>query len=286
MRELIYDNVRIQFLSEEVLRLEVRYGAYFTDRNTLWIPDRGAFEKAGKRLPESQSRYRENQGRQQSLVVREEAAQEHSRPQRFLLPEKNCSTSEKKKYILQWDAEDLYLLVCKKDARKLREAYVCLTGRADMLREAVLEDQKIEPCLKQPLRLLNAASDGKSEAETPANGLYTEILKNPERYFQDRKKELPYLDYLEMTECQRETNLKQMLRKPGNGSLLPMLYRNVYESWENGMPICRRLDWEYPQDKKVLLYLQGFMIGDLLVVPEKEKSEIYLPEGLWLYPWT
>lgn len=26
MRELIYDNVRIQFLSEEVLRLEVRYG--------------------------------------------------------------------------------------------------------------------------------------------------------------------------------------------------------------------------------------------------------------------
>ncbi len=48
MRELIYDNVRIQFLSEEVLRLEVRYGAYFTDRNTLWIPDRGAFEKAGK----------------------------------------------------------------------------------------------------------------------------------------------------------------------------------------------------------------------------------------------
>lgn len=97
MRELIYDNVRIQFLSEEVLRLEVRYGAYFTDRNTLWIPDRGVFEKAGKRLPESQSRYRENQGRQQSLVVREEAAQEHSRPQRFLLPEKNCSTSEKKK---------------------------------------------------------------------------------------------------------------------------------------------------------------------------------------------
>lgn len=85
MRELIYDNVRIQFLSEEVLRLEVRYGAYFTDRNTLWIPDRGAFEKAGKRLPESQSRSRENQGRQQSLVVREEAAQEHSRPQRFLL---------------------------------------------------------------------------------------------------------------------------------------------------------------------------------------------------------
>ena len=28
------------------------------------------------------------------------------------------------------------------------------------------------------------------------------------------------------------------------------------------------------------------MIGDRLVVPEKEKSEIYLPEGLWLYPWT
>ena len=53
MRELIYDNVRIQFLSEEVLRLEARYGAYFTDRNTLWIPDRGAFEKAGKSFIEN-----------------------------------------------------------------------------------------------------------------------------------------------------------------------------------------------------------------------------------------
>ena len=113
-----------------------------------------------------------------------------------------------------------------------------------------MEDQKIEPCLKQPLRLLKAASDGKSEAETPANGLYTEILENPERYFQDRKKELPYLDYLEMTECQREINLKQMLRKPGNGSLLPMLYRNVYESWENGMPICRRLTGNIPRIKR------------------------------------
>lgn len=41
-----------------------------------------------------------------------------------------------------------------------------------------------------------------------------------------------------------------------------------------------RLDWEYPQDKKVLLYLQEFMIGDLLVVPEKEKSEIYLAGGI------
>lgn len=76
MRELIYDNVRIQFLSEEVLRLEVRYGAYFTDRNTLWIPDRGAFEKAGKRLAGKSSRSQGKSGRQQSLVVREEAAQD------------------------------------------------------------------------------------------------------------------------------------------------------------------------------------------------------------------
>ena len=70
MRELIYDNVRIQFLSEEVLRLEVRYGAYFTDRNTLWIPDRGAFEKAGKRLPESQSRSREEKRQLRNTAVR------------------------------------------------------------------------------------------------------------------------------------------------------------------------------------------------------------------------
>ena len=35
MRELIYDNVRIQFLSEEVLRLEVRYGAVSYTHLTL-----------------------------------------------------------------------------------------------------------------------------------------------------------------------------------------------------------------------------------------------------------
>ena len=68
--------------------------------------------------------------------------------------------------------------------------------------------------------------------------------------------------------------------------LLPMLYRNVYESWESGMPVCHRLDWEYPEDKKAAKYLHEFMIGDLLVVPEKEIPETYLPEGLWLCPWN
>lgn len=160
-------------------------GHIFTDREYALVPDRGAFEKAGKRLPGKSKRSRENQGRQQSMVVREEAAQEHSRPQRFLLgdlllvlpnpkeglrglqiyregkcvyqyekvkingklpapaqtpwiyplldvprillPESNCSTSEKKKYILQWDAEDLYLLVCKKEQEA--PGSVCLSDR-------------------------------------------------------------------------------------------------------------------------------------------------------------
>lgn len=79
---------------------------------------------------------------------------------RILLPEKTAALLKRKKYPAMGCGGSLSSGV-QKDARKLRETYVCLTGRADMLREAVLEDQKIEPCLKQPLRLLKAASDGK-----------------------------------------------------------------------------------------------------------------------------
>ena len=56
MRELIYDNVRIRFLSEgRYFRLEVGHGGIFTDRNTLWIPDRGRLKGQEKAAGKSKA---------------------------------------------------------------------------------------------------------------------------------------------------------------------------------------------------------------------------------------
>lgn len=103
---------------------------------------------------------------------------------------KNCSTSEKKNISCN-GMQRIFIFWCAKRCKKAQGS-VCLSDRKGRYAPGgCIGGSKIEPCLKQPLRLLKAASDGKSEAETPANGLHTEILKNPERYFQDRKKNCP-----------------------------------------------------------------------------------------------
>lgn len=49
--------------------------------------------------------------------------------------------------------------------------------------------------------------------------------------------------------------------------LLPLLYRYAYESYEEGLPICRPLGMQYPQDKRALKEMGEYLIGDLLVAP-------------------
>lgn len=50
--------------------------------------------------------------------------------------------------------------------------------------------------------------------------------------------------------------------------LLPVIYRQAYESYENGTPIFGALGYEYPNDKKALKRTDEYMLGkDLLISP-------------------
>lgn len=285
MRELVYENVRIQFLSEEVIRLEGRYGEYFTDQGAFWNPERSGQILLGELrliLPDP------GEGLKGLRIYRDcECVYSYEKMEKSgKLP---APSQTPWIYALEdTDAKVVYFLICKKDARKLREEYVLLTGRPDMRREAVWGDWRMEDCLATPSGARNSSVD----AGTPDGRNNAGISENFAKALQDRKNELPYFNYPQIEELPEQQVPEKQLQRAAQECqtlrhrLLPMLYRNVYESWESGMPILRRLDWEYPQDKRVTQYLHEFMIGDLLIVPEKEKPEAYLPEGLWLYPWT
>jgi alpha-glucosidase (family GH31 glycosyl hydrolase) len=50
--------------------------------------------------------------------------------------------------------------------------------------------------------------------------------------------------------------------------LLPVLYKSARENYESGVPICRALGWNYPQDEKALAVEDAFMLGgNLLAAP-------------------
>lgn len=50
--------------------------------------------------------------------------------------------------------------------------------------------------------------------------------------------------------------------------LLPVLYRNAFNSYQTGEPLFRGLGWEYPSDKKALSCYTEYMLGkDILIAP-------------------
>jgi len=69
--------------------------------------------------------------------------------------------------------------------------------------------------------------------------------------------------------------------------LMPYLYSLFYEASQSGMPICRSLVLNYPNDDQIYLsdFENQFMLGEaILVCPVKSKTEIakvYLPQGDW-----
>lgn len=50
--------------------------------------------------------------------------------------------------------------------------------------------------------------------------------------------------------------------------LLPVLYKSAYENYESGVPLCRAMGWNYPEDEKALAVEDAFMLGrNLLAAP-------------------
>lgn len=173
MREQICGSVRIQFLTEGLIRLEVKKET-FCDRNTFFIPDRSVFRErkdnchtanCGKEIAYGELKLvlpKPEQGLEGLKVYREtECVYEYRKipntgelpspcdtpyifplmdSPRILMPqnEHGYGKNQTEAYVIQEDAVDLYLLVCKRDHKRLRRLYVELTGRPELVRLSTL----------------------------------------------------------------------------------------------------------------------------------------------------
>lgn len=170
METIIFGSLRVELLSRDVLRLERKKGGAFCDGDTFLIPDRRQYDKT--RVPfslegrclrfgeytlifpedgasltgaaltkdgETVYTYRplSNSGELPALGKTPEVFPLSDTP-RIFIPQGGYSADRTGEYRVEEDVEDIYLLLCGKDARKLRKLYVELTGRSQLVRLSTL----------------------------------------------------------------------------------------------------------------------------------------------------
>ena len=170
MESIIFGNLRVQILSEDIVRIERAGKGGFCDKDTFFIPDRAQYadthigwsqeenvicfgeyelylpengrslsgvklEKNGRRV--YTCRRQENSGELPPLDKTPEVFAVFDRP-RILVPEGGYSADRKGEYAVEENAQDMYLLLCGKDFKKLRRLYVELTGRSELVRLSTL----------------------------------------------------------------------------------------------------------------------------------------------------
>lgn len=169
MEQIIYGNIRVQLLSEETVRIEYGNNCKFCDGNTFFIPNRTAYtvgvvytckenvicfgeyelyipenakslsgvrlEKNGKKVYSYKKL--KNSGELPHLDKTPEVFAISDTP-RIIVPDGGYSVERKGEYIIEENAEDIYLLLCGKDAKKLRKLYVELTGKPELVRLSTL----------------------------------------------------------------------------------------------------------------------------------------------------
>lgn len=169
MEQIIYGNIRVQLLSENIVRIEYGKNGRFCDENTFFIPNRTAFtggvsyaqeegvvcfgeyelylpenatnlkglrlEKNGKKI----YTYKKlsNSGELPALDKTPEAFALSDTP-RIIVPDGGYSVERKGEYLVEENVEDIYLLLCGGDAKKLRKLYVNLTGKSELVRLSTL----------------------------------------------------------------------------------------------------------------------------------------------------
>ncbi len=169
MEQIIYGNIRVQLLSEEIVRIEYGKNGKFCNENTFFIPNRTEYkgsvsytrekeaicfgdyklclsesakslngvclEKKGKKVYTYIKLA--NSGELPALDKTPEAFALSDTP-RIIVPEGGYSVERKGEYTVEEDVEDIYLLLCGGDAKKLRKLYVELTGRNELVRLSAL----------------------------------------------------------------------------------------------------------------------------------------------------
>lgn len=174
MKQFVIGKIRVQFLSKEIVRLEY-CKKNFCDENTFLIPNKSNYANVdvdaqlfgnvvvcgdyaiyvtdGARglsgiyiTKKAQKVYT---CKKNDLVNSGELPTPSKTPQvfavadnpRIIVPEGGYTYRGKKKnsgYKIQENVQDVYLLLCDGDAKKLRQLYVELTGRCELVRLATL----------------------------------------------------------------------------------------------------------------------------------------------------
>lgn len=173
MEQIVYGNIRVQFFGADIVRIEYGENGKFCDQNTLFIPDKtrcenvpiayaaeggvlrfGAYklylpanakslhgvklEKSGKNV----YTYKpiKNSGELPALNDTPEVFALSDTP-RILVPTHGYTYVNGEPnggYVIEENVEDIYLLLCDRNAKKLRRLYVELTGRNELVRLSTL----------------------------------------------------------------------------------------------------------------------------------------------------
>ena len=174
MKQFVRDNIRIQFLSEDIVRLEASKKGVFCDGDTMLVANKTAFDgveitvneksdgayvthgdvtvfvpaeaknlSGAKLILDGKIAYvyknLRNSGELPALDKTPDVFAVADNP-RVVLPEGGYAPNTQKNngFVIDEKAQDVYLLVCRKNAAKLRKLYVELTGRAELVRLATL----------------------------------------------------------------------------------------------------------------------------------------------------
>lgn len=170
MEQFIIENIRIQLLSEDIVRIERRKNGKFCDDNTFFMPNKEQYKNSsitftkkedaicfgeyilyipentkslsGLRLEKNDKKvykYKKilNNGELPPLDKTPEVFAISDNP-RIIVPMRGYSAKTKGKYKVTENVQDIYLLLCNKDAKKLRKLYVELTGRSELVRLSTL----------------------------------------------------------------------------------------------------------------------------------------------------
>lgn len=170
MDQIIFGNVRVQLLSEQIVRIEYGKNGRFFDGNTFFIPEREQYENSRVAftqeegtvcfgeyelyLPENASSLKgvklDKNGKRiytyKKLANTGELPAPGKAPEAFALsdtpriivPEGGYSAERKGEYTVEENVQDIYLLLCGKDTKLLRRLYAELTGRSELVRLSVL----------------------------------------------------------------------------------------------------------------------------------------------------
>lgn len=170
METIILNKIRVQLLSDDVVRVELAKGGAFCDDNTFFIPEReqyaenrvahtlrdgvvyfgayalylpqGGATLSGLRLEKNGKRvytYKKlaNTGELPPLDKTPEVFAVSDTP-RILIPRGGYSKDRAGQYRVTENVRDVYLLLAGGDAAKLRRLYVALTGRPELVRLSTL----------------------------------------------------------------------------------------------------------------------------------------------------